>query len=53
MLGEMVAWVDGVFTRKSVKIVTLTNALGTGPNTNGMVKISVVEPVEPTQGAVV
>lgn len=47
-LGTMVAWVDGVFTHKAVKIVTLTNNLGTGPETRGLVKLSVVEPVEPT-----
>jgi hypothetical protein len=47
MLGEMVAWVDGLFTTKSVKVVTLTNVTGTGPETRGMVKLSVVEPVEP------
>ena len=48
LMGEMVAWVDGVFTKKAVKVVTLTNSLGSGPETRGMVKISVVEPVEPT-----
>jgi hypothetical protein len=48
MMGEMVAWVDGMFTTKAVKIVTLTNSLGSGPTTSGMVKLSVVEPVEPT-----
>jgi hypothetical protein len=47
LLGEMVAWVDGVFTKKTVKIVTLTNSLGSGPETRGLVKVSVVEPVEP------
>jgi len=48
LMGEMVAWVDGVFTKKIVKIVTLSNSLGSGPATKGLVKISVVEPVEPT-----
>jgi hypothetical protein len=47
LMGEMVAWVDGVFTKKSVKVVTLTNSLASGPQTRGMVKLSVVEPVEP------
>lgn len=48
LMGKMVAWVDGVFTTKSVKVVTLTNVLGSGPDTRGPVKLSVVEPVEPT-----
>jgi hypothetical protein len=47
LMGEMIAWVDGVFTKKVVKVVTLTNSLGSGPETHGMVKLSVVEPVEP------
>jgi hypothetical protein len=47
LLGDMAAWVDGVFKHKTVKIVTLTNSLGSGPEMRGLVKISVVEPVEP------
>ena len=45
LLGEMVAWVDGIWTHKRVKLVTLSSQLGSGPNTYGQVKVSVVEPV--------
>jgi hypothetical protein len=47
LMGEMIGWVDGEFKKKVVKVVTLTNSLGSGPQTSGVVKLSVVEPVEP------